>query len=133
MTTYSAKNHEAVETDLAPSPRGSYSQAIRANGFLFIGGQIGVDPKTDRLVSKNVAEQTQQIVKNLKAILAEDKLGFDRVVKTTIYLLDIGDFVDVNEVYSKCFRGDHPPVRATVQVSALRWGAKVEIDAIAVE
>ncbi|MFO0616763.1 MAG: RidA family protein [Polyangiaceae bacterium] len=119
-----------VATDNAPSAIGPYSQAVVMNGFVFVSGQIALDPATGALVDGGVVEQTEQVLANLYAVLAAAGASFASVVKTTIYLTDLGDFQVVNQLYGKCFEKE-PPARATVQVSALPKGAVVEIDAIA--
>lgn len=115
----------------APKAIGPYSQAIEANGFVFLSGQVPLDPKTGELVKATVAVETDRVLDNLAAVLAAAGCSFADVVKTTIYLTDLGDFTVVNETYAKRFSGS-PPARATVQVAALPKGARVEIDAIAV-
>ncbi len=120
----------AVKTSDAPQAIGPYSQAIKANGFLFISGQIPIDPTTGQMGAVEVFAQTKQVMKNIGAILAAEGLKFADVVKTTIYLTDLSDFAHVNDAYSEYFELD-APARATVQVTALPKGAKVEIDAIA--
>lgn len=119
-----------VETKNAPQAVGPYSQAIKANGFLFISGQIGLDPQTGLIVATDTIGQTHQVMANIGAILAAEGLTFSDLVKTTIYLTDLGDFNRVNEVYASYFDSD-PPARSTVQVSSLPKGAKIEIEAIA--
>lgn len=121
---------KAVETSAAPQAIGPYSQAIKANGFLFISGQIPLDPETGQMSAIDVVGQTKQVMANLRAILAAEGLTLADVVKTTIYLTDLSDFVRVNEAYGEYF-GSVPPARATVQVAALPKGARVEIEAIA--
>jgi 2-iminobutanoate/2-iminopropanoate deaminase len=121
---------EAVSSEQAPKAIGPYSQAIRAGDFLFLSGQIPLDPATGQLVPGDVAAQTRQVLDNLRAVLAAAGLSVDAVVRTTIYLVDLGDFAVVNEVYSSYF-ADPAPARATVQVSRLPRDARVEIDAIA--
>lgn len=120
-----------VSTDQAPGPfQGApYSQAIRAGGFVFVSGQLGLKVG-DEEISGSIAEQTEQIFVNLGAILEEAGSGLDRLVKTTVFLSDLGEFAAMNEVYARHV-GDGPPARATVEVGALPSGAKVEIDAIA--
>lgn len=120
-----------IETSAAPKAIGPYSQAIKANGFLFISGQIPIDPETGQMTAVDATAQTEQVMKNLEAILNAEGLRFVDVVKTTIYLTDLADFTRVNETYGAYFESA-PPARATVQVSALPKGAKVEIEAIAV-
>jgi len=119
-----------VETSAAPQAIGPYSQAIKANGFLFISGQIPLDPETGQMTAVDAVAQTKQVMANLSAILNAEGLSFADVVKTTIYLTDLTDFSRVNETYAEYFESA-PPARATVQVGALPKGAKVEIDAIA--
>lgn len=114
----------------APSAIGPYSQAIDAGDFVFLSGQIPIDPKTGELVPGDIAAQTERVLDNLGAVLEAAGCAFGDVVKTTIYLLDLGDFQVVNSTYGKRFTAA-PPARATVQVSALPKGARVEIDAIA--
>jgi 2-iminobutanoate/2-iminopropanoate deaminase len=117
----------------APKAIGPYSQAIEARGArtVYLSGQIPLDPATGELVAGDVALQTARVMENLGAVLAAAGAGFEHVVRCTIYLVDLGDFAAVNEVYGRSFPAD-PPARATVQVAALPRGARVEIDAIAV-
>ena len=123
---------EAVRTEAAPAPfQGApYSQAIRANGLVFVSGQLSLRPDHAEIVGEGIAEQTELVFANLRAILEEAGSGLDRLVKTTVYLTDLGDFAGMNEVYARHV-GDTPPARATIEVSALPSGAKVEIEAIA--
>ncbi len=121
---------QKVETSQAPEAIGPYSQAIKANGFLFVSGQIPLDPATGQMTAVDVVDQTNRVMENLKAILESQGLTFADVVKTTIYLTDIADFGRVNNAYGAYFDSD-PPARATVQAAALPKGAKVEIEAIA--
>jgi len=122
-----------ISTAQAPAAIGPYSQAVSAGGFVFLSGQIPLDPKTGEMVGGDDVEmQTKQVMRNLKAVLEAAGVGFAKVVKTTIYLTDLGDFTRVNKIYGSFFEGVEPPARATVQVSALPRGAKVEIDAVAV-
>lgn len=120
----------AVQTDQAPAPVGPYSQALRAGPFLFLSGQVPLDPATGKLVSSTIEEETQRVLDNLRAVLQADGLDFAHVVKTTVYLTDLSDFAMMNEVYARAF-GDARPARATVQVGALPRGARVEIEAVA--
>jgi 2-iminobutanoate/2-iminopropanoate deaminase len=120
---------KTVHTDQAPAAIGPYSQGIVANGLLFTAGQIALDPATGQVVAGDVVEQTERVMTNLKAILATVGATWNDVVKTTVYLHDMGDFPRVNEVYGKAL-GDARPARSTVQVSALPRGVLVEIDAI---
>jgi 2-iminobutanoate/2-iminopropanoate deaminase len=120
----------AISTLDAPAAIGPYSQAIRSGDLVFLSGQVPIDPKTGELVTGDIAVQTDRVLDNLGAVLAAAGSGFGDVVKTTIYLVDLGDFQMVNQTYAKRFTAA-PPARATVQVSALPKGARVEIDAIA--
>ena len=123
-------SRRAVQTDKAPAPVGPYAQAQRAGSFLFLSGQIPLDPATGQLVSGSIEQETQRVLDNLRAVLQADGLDFADVVKTTVYLTDLGDFAKMNEVYGKAF-GEARPARATVQVSALPKGVRVEIEAVA--
>lgn len=123
---------EVIASPDAPRAIGPYSQAIRAGDLVFLSGQIPLDPVTGEMVGgQDVRVQTERVMQNLEAVLAAASLSFVNVVKTTIYLTDLGDFATVNEVYGKRFTGMAPPARATVQVAALPRGSKVEIDLIA--
>ena len=121
-----------VRTETAPAPfQGApYSQAIVAGGLVFVSGQLGLKPDHAEMVGETIQEQTEQVFANLRAILEEAGSSLDRLVKTTVYLADLGDFAGMNEVYARHV-GDRPPARATIEVSALPSGAKVEIEAIA--
>lgn len=121
---------EAVRTPEAPAAIGPYSQAVRAGGFLFCSGQIPLDPSTGKMVGGGVEAQAERVLKNLEAVLIAGGAALRSVVKTTVYLVDLGDFPAVNAVYGKFFPGD-PPARVTVQVVKLPAGALVEIDAVA--
>jgi 2-iminobutanoate/2-iminopropanoate deaminase len=123
---------EVVRTERAPAPfQGApYSQAIRANGFVFVSGQLALEPDHAEIVGESIGEQTEKIFDNLQAILEEAGSGLDRIVKTTVFLLDLGDFAGMNEDYARRV-GQPPPARATVEISSLPSGAKVEIEAIA--
>src|SRR5262249_7336440 len=127
-----AMDKQAVRTEAAPAPfQGApYSQAIRAGGLVFVSGQIALHPGSHDLVSDEIAEQTEQVFANLKAILESAGSGLERIVKTTVYLRDLDDFQGMNEIYRQHV-GELPPARATIEVSALPSGARVEIDAIA--
>jgi len=120
-----------VATANAPQAIGPYSQAITTNGLIFTAGQIALDPQKMELVGKTTAEQTEQVMKNLRAVLEAAGARLDDVVKTTVYLADMADFPAMNEVYGRHF-GTHKPARSTVQAAALPKGARVEIDVIAV-
>ncbi len=121
---------KAISSPDAPAAIGPYSQAIHSGDLIFLSGQVPIDPKTGELVTGDIAVQTERVLANLGAVLGAAGCGFEHVVKTTIYLVDLGDFQVVNETYAKRFSAA-PPARATVQVSALPKGARVEIDAIA--
>jgi 2-iminobutanoate/2-iminopropanoate deaminase len=121
---------ETIATDKAPAAIGPYAQAVKANGMLFCSGQIALDPATGELVSGGVAAQTERVMENIAAVLAAAGTGFDRVVKTTIFLTDMGDFGVVNEIYGRYF-ADHKPARSTVAVLSLPRGALVEIEVVA--
>ena len=118
-----------ISTTKAPQAIGPYSQGIVANGFLFTAGQIGLDPQTGRLVDGGFAKQTERVLANLGAVLAEAGATWNDVVKTTVYLHDMADFPTFNEIYGRHF-GDARPARSTVQAAGLPRGALVEIDAI---
>lgn len=120
----------AVQTDAAPKAIGPYSQAVIANGFVFCSGQIPLDPETGLVIEGDVRAQTERVMKNLAAVLSAAGVGFERVVKTTIFLKDLGDFAAVNEVYGAHFTGA-APARATVEVSRLPRDVRVEIDMVA--
>lgn len=119
-----------LSTPGAPRAIGPYSQGIRAGGFLFTAGQVGFDPVSGELVDGGIAEQTARVLENLRAILEAAGSTFSRVVKTTVFLVDMADFAAMNEVYARVF-GEHRPARSTVAVAALPRGARVEIEAIA--
>jgi len=121
---------EIIQTDQAPKAIGPYSQAIRTRGFVFASGQIPIDPETGQFVAGGIAEQTQQVIKNLSRVLEAAGSGLDRVVKTTVFLADMEEFAAMNEVYGKFFSAE-PPARATVEAARLPREARVEIDAIA--
>jgi 2-iminobutanoate/2-iminopropanoate deaminase len=119
-----------IATTSAPAAIGPYSQAIRVGDTLFTSGQIPIDPATGNLVEGAIAEQTEQVFKNLKAVLAEAGLGFNDVVKTTVFLKSMGDFAAMNEIYAKNFTSAFP-ARSTVQVAALPKDSLVEIECVA--
>jgi len=120
----------AIRSGGAPAAIGPYSQAVRAGEFLFVSGQIPADPDSGSIVEGGVAAQTERSLKNLGAILAAAGLGFEHVVKTTVFLTDLGRFSEMNDMYARFFP-QAPPARATVQVIALPKGALVEIEAVA--
>ncbi|NJD63147.1 MAG: RidA family protein [Deltaproteobacteria bacterium] len=121
---------KTVATAAAPGAIGPYSQAVRSGGFLFCSGQIPLDPGTGKMVEGGIEAQTERVLKNLEAVLAAGGASLAKVVKTTVYLADLGDFPAMNAVYGKFFP-ELPPARATVQAAKLPAGAMVEIDAIA--
>lgn len=121
---------ERILTDGAPAPIGPYSQAILVEGVLFCSGQIPIDPRTSELVAGDVSAQAERALQNLQAVLAAAGKGFDDVVKTTIYLVDMADFAAVNAVYEKYF-DSVKPARSTVAVAALPKNARIEIDCVA--
>jgi len=121
-----------VATEAAPKAIGPYSQAIVTDGLVFSAGQVALDPQSGELVGKTTAEQTDQVFRNLQAVLTAAGTSLDNVVKATVYLADMADFAQMNEVYAKYF-GTHKPARSTVQAAGLPKGARVEIDVIAVK
>ncbi len=121
----------AISTDRAPAAIGPYSQAVRAGGLVFCSGQIPLDPATGKVVDGGIEAQTRRVLENLAAVLAAAGTGLDRVVKTTVFLADMGEFAAMNAVYAGFFPAG-PPARAAVEVSALPRGVRVEIEAVAV-
>ena len=121
---------KSVKSDQAPAAIGPYSQGVIAGGFLFSAGQIPLDPSTGQMVEGGITAQTEQVMKNLSSVLDAAGLGWNSVVKTTVYLHDMADFPTVNEIYGGVI-GDARPARSTVQVTALPRGALVEIDLVA--
>ena len=121
---------DCVLTDDAPKAIGPYSQAITANGLVFASGQIPLDPSTMQIVEGGIREQTERVMSNLRAVLGAAGSSFERVVKTTVFLADMDDFAEMNEVYGRFF-GEAPPARSTVQVARLPRDVRVEIDVIA--
>ena len=121
---------KVIHTDKAPKAVGPYSQAIQAGNFVFTAGQIGLDPTTGKLVKGGVKEQARQVMENLKAVLAAANTDFSRVVKTTVFLKEMTDFIHFNEVYGEYFLSEQP-ARSTFQVAALPLGAIIEIEMIA--
>jgi 2-iminobutanoate/2-iminopropanoate deaminase len=122
--------NQVISTSSAPKAIGPYSQAVVAGDLVFTSGQIALDPATQQMVAGDVRAQTERVMENLAALLAGAGIGFDKVVKATIFLVDLNDFAIVNEIYGKRFP-QNPPARSTVQVAALPKGARVEIDLIA--
>jgi 2-iminobutanoate/2-iminopropanoate deaminase len=118
-----------VQTDIAPAAIGPYSQAIKAGGFVYVSGQIPIDPATGEFVEGGIKEQTDQVLKNLSAILKAAGSSLDQVVKTTVFLADMAEFAAMNEVYARYFDED-PPARATVAAAGLPRNARVEIEAV---
>lgn len=121
---------EFIATADAPKAIGPYSQAVSAGGILYTAGQIALDPATMEIVPGGIAEQTERVLDNLEAVLRAAGLGFENVVKTTVFLVDMGEFAPMNEVYARFF-GDHRPARSTVAVAALPRNVRVEIDLVA--
>jgi 2-iminobutanoate/2-iminopropanoate deaminase len=121
---------EVISTDRGPKAIGPYSQAIRANGFLFISGQIALDPSTQQLAAADIKGQTERVLENLKGILEAAGSSLDRVVRTTVFLIDMNEFAAMNEIYGRYFPAQ-PPARSTVQAARLPRDVRVEIDVIA--
>ena len=120
-----------VKTNKAPQPVGPYNQAVIHNSTMYISGQIALDPITKELVINNLTEETMLVMNNLKAILENENLSFENVIKSTIFLSDMGDFKEVNEIYASFFKNGNEPARETVEVSKLPLGVNVEISMIA--
>lgn len=120
----------AITTDLGPKAIGPYSQAMRANGFVFISGQIALDPRTQEVVSGDIMAQTERVLENVKGILDAAGSSLEKVVRTTVFLADMNEFASMNQVYARYFRQDFP-ARSTVQAARLPRDVRVEIDAIA--
>ena len=120
-----------ISTSEAPGAIGPYSQAVRSGRFLFCSGQIPLDPKSGQIVPGDITAQTRRVLDNIGAVLKAENLTFDHVVKTTIFLTNLGDFQTVNEIYGSYFKQD-PPARSTIQIAALPKGANIEIEVIAI-
>jgi 2-iminobutanoate/2-iminopropanoate deaminase len=120
---------EVIATDKAPKAIGPYSQAIKANGFIFTAGQVAFDPATGQLLDGDVATQTVRVLENLKAVVEAAGSSLDQAVKATVYLKDMGDFAAMNEVYARYF-ATNPPARSTVEAARLPRDARVEIDLV---
>ncbi|MCF7827237.1 MAG: Rid family detoxifying hydrolase [Candidatus Marinimicrobia bacterium] len=120
-----------IRTDLAPAALGPYNQAVEINGLIFTAGQIALDPATGKLVDTSFADRVYQVMNNLKAILEAAGSDFSKVVKTNIYVTDLGQYAELNRVYGEFFPGDYAPARAAVQVVALPLGTDVEIEMVA--
>lgn len=128
--TFAGMEKKIIRTDNAPAPIGPYNQAVQFGNLLFISGQVALDPKTGNLVMEDIKTETNQVMKNLEAILHEAGMDFTNIIKTTIFLMDMGQFAQVNEVYGGYF-DDKAPARETVQVAGLPRGVNVEISMIA--
>ena len=123
-------DRQIVATESAPAAIGPYSQAVKSGEFVFTSGQIPIAPETGKVIEGGIIEQTTQVMANMRAVLAEAGASFADVLKSTVFLDDIGEFAQFNEVYGSYF-GDEPPARSTVQVAALPLGVKVEIEMVA--
>jgi 2-iminobutanoate/2-iminopropanoate deaminase len=123
---------QVISTDSAPKAIGPYSQAIRANGLVFVSGQTPIDPATQQLITGSIAEQTERVLRNIEAILKQAGSSLDKVVRCGVFLKDMNDFVAMNEVYAGFFKSE-PPARSTIQAARLPKDCMVEIDAIALE
>ncbi len=121
---------EIIATENAPAALGPYSQAIKAGGFLFVSGQLGIDPATGKMVSEQTSDQARQVFKNLRAILAEAGLTLNDIAKTTVFVADMSEFGGINQIYAEEM-GEHKPARATVEVSCLPLNGRIEIECIA--
>ncbi len=119
-----------IATERGPKAIGPYSQAVKANGFVFVSGQIPLDPATQQLVEGGITQQTERVMENLKGIIEAAGSSLERTVKTTVYLADLGDLAAMNEVYGRYFKQD-PPARATVEVARLPRDVRIEIELIA--
>lgn len=127
-----SKQKVAISAADAPAAVGAYSQAVRAGGFIFLSGQVPIDPATGKLIeSTDASDQARQVMRNLEAVLVAAGVGFDAVVKANIYLADIADFQAVNAIYAEAFQTGVKPARAAIQVGALPLGARVEIEMVA--
>ena len=125
-----ALSSQVIQTDQAPKAIGPYSQAVVANGWVFLSGQIPLDPATNQIITGDIAAQTERVLENLKSVLAAAGSSLERVVKTTVYLKDMGEFAKMNEVYGRYF-ATNAPARATVEAARLPRDVSVEIDCIA--
>ncbi len=121
---------KVIRTDNAPAPIGPYNQAIQYGDMLFVSGQIAIDPKTGELLKGSIQEETKLVMENLKAVLAEAGMDFSNIIKSSIFIMDMGQFAEINEVYAQYFDAD-PPARETVQVAGLPKGVNVEISVVA--
>lgn len=123
---------QVISTDNAPKAIGPYSQAIRANGLIFVSGQTPIDPATQQLVNGSIGEQTERVLRNIEAILTQAGSSMAKVVRCGVFLKDMNDFTAMNEVYGKFFKSE-PPARTTIQAARLPKDCMVEVDAIALE
>jgi 2-iminobutanoate/2-iminopropanoate deaminase len=123
---------KVIQTTDAPNPLGPYNQAILSNGTLYISGQIAIDPSTDKIVTDTIEDETQQVMKNLKAVLKAVDMTFENVVKSSIFISDMNDFGKINQVYGSYFKEETAPARETVEVARLPKNVGVEISMIAV-
>jgi len=130
LAACASTGRRAVSTDQAPQAIGPYSQAIDTGRYVFLSGQIPLDPATGQMIAGDIRAQTERVLRNLEAVLAAAGLRMEHVVKTTVFLVDLNEFTAMNEVYARYFPKS-PPARATVQVAALPKGARVEIEAVA--
>ncbi len=121
---------KVIRTEKAPAPIGPYNQAIQYGDMLYVSGQIAIDPETGNLVQGNIQEETHMVMKNLKAVLNEAGMDFSNIIKSSIFIMDMGQFAQINEAYAEYF-GENPPARETVQVAGLPKGVNVEISVIA--
>lgn len=121
---------KVIRTDNAPAPIGPYNQAIQYGDMLFVSGQIAIDPTTGELLKGRIQEETKLVMENLKAVLAEAGMDFSNIIKSSIFIMDMGQFAEINEVYAQYFDAD-PPARETVQVAGLPKGVNVEISVVA--
>jgi len=128
--TFVSMEKKIIRTDNAPAPIGPYNQAVQFGNLLFVSGQIPLDPKTGELVTVDIESETKLVMENLKAILTEAGMDFSNVIKTSIFLMDMGQFAKMNEIYGSYF-SENPPARETVQVAGLPRGVHVEISMIA--
>tara|TARA_B100001996_G_scaffold262792_1_gene204912 strand:- start:162 stop:578 length:417 start_codon:yes stop_codon:yes gene_type:complete len=124
---------ELIQTKNAPNAVGTYSQAVSAGGFLYTSGQVGINPASGNIESSDTRSQCVQVLKNIRAILEAKNLSLVNIIKLTVYLKDLNDFADLNEVFKEFFGDTNFPARSTVEVAGLPLGARVEIDCIAIE
>lgn len=125
--------HKKIETARAPKAIGPYSQAVKASPFLFVSGQLPVDPETGKIIEGDISAKTRQVLKNIQAILEEAGFKVEDVARTEIFLMDLKDFQAVNQVYGELFAGATPPARQTIQVAGLPLGSPIEISCIAIK